>query len=199
MLLASAVAGMPSRAVSAAILVQRRISARARGLAYDRLERITGAAVRRGNLSPRARAEIRRWTRIAAGTARDGIPGTALAGSTGRSPGRLPQRDFDLGRGITRLPSGGAPPSATAVLLTPGDRRADWLRAGQALYRLLLHAASQWVFASLYTQPLEDAVTRDLISRQLALPGHPQMLLQLGPAATASPTARRLPGGPDSP
>ena len=169
------------------------------GLAYDRLERITAAAVRRGNLSPRARAEIRRWTRIAAGTARDGIPGTALAGSTGRSPGRLPQRDFDLGRGITRLPSGGAPPSATAVLLTPGDRRADWLRAGQALYRLLLHAASQWVFASLYTQPLEDAVTRDLISRQLALPGHPQMLLQLGPAATASSTARRPPGEPDSP
>ena len=64
---------------------------------------------------------------------------------------------------------------------------------------LLLHAASQWVFASLYTQPLEDAATRDLIKSQLALPGHPQMLLQLGPATTASPTARRLPGGPDSP
>jgi nitroreductase len=164
------------------------------GLGYDRLERITAAAARRGDLHPRARAEIRRWTRIAASTARDGIPATALAGSTGRPPGRLPQRDFDLGRGITRLPSGGAPPSATAVLLTPGDRRADWLRAGQALYRLLLHAASQWIFASLYTQPLEDAATRDLIRSQLALPGHPQMLLQLGPAITASPTARRLPG-----
>jgi len=169
------------------------------GLAYDRLERITAAAARRGDLNPRTRAEIRRWTRMAAGMARDGIPGTALAGSTRRPPGRLPQRDFDLGRGITRLPSGGAPPSATAVLLTPGDRRADWLRAGQALYRLLLHAASQWVFASLYTQPLEDGATRDLIKSQLALPGHPQMLLQLGPATTASPTARRLPGELDSP
>jgi hypothetical protein len=167
------------------------------GLAYDRLERIAAAAARRGNLSPRARAEIRRWTRIAADTARDGIPATALASSTGRPPGRLPQRDFDLGRGIARLPSGGAPPSATAVLLTPGDRRADWLHAGQALYRLLLRAASQRVFASLYTQPLEDVVTRDLIRRQLALPGHPQMLLQLGPATTASPTARQLTGGPD--
>ena len=169
------------------------------GLAYDRLERITAAAARRGDLNPRARAEIRRWTRIAKGTARDGVPDTALAGGTGRPPGRLPQRDFDLGRGITRLPSGGAPPSPTAVLLTPGDRRADWLRAGQALYRLLLHAASQWIFASLYTQPLEDAATRDLIRSQLALPGHPQMLLQLGPATTASPTARRLPGEPGSP
>ena len=169
------------------------------GLAYDRLERIAAAAARRGDLSPRARAEIRRWTRTAASPARDGILGTSLASGTGSPPGRLPQRDFDLGRGIARLPSGGAPPSATAVLLTKGDRRADWLRAGQALYRLLLHAASQRVFASLYTQPLEDTVTRDLISRQLALPGYPQMLLQLGPAATVSPTARRPPEEPDSP
>jgi len=168
-------------------------------LAYDRLERITAAAARRGDLSPRARADIRRWTRTAADMARDGVPATALATSTGRPPGRLPQRDFDLGRGITRLPAGGAPPSATAVLVTPGDRRADWLRAGQALYRLLLHAASQQVFASLHTQPLEDAVTRDLVSGQLALPGHPQMLLQLGPATTASTTARRPPAEPDSP
>ena len=135
---------------------------------------------------------------MAADKVRDGIPATALAGGAGRPPGRLPQRDFDLGRGITRLPSGGAPPSATAVLLTGGDRRADWLRAGQALYRLLLRAASQWVFASLYTQPLEDAVTRDLIRSQLTLPGRPQMLLQFGPATTASPTARRPPDEPDS-
>ena len=169
------------------------------GFAYDRLERITDAAARRGDLSPRARAEIRRWTRTAASTARDGIPDTALASGTGRPPGRLPQRDFDLGRGIARLPSGGAPPSATAVLLTRGDRRADWLRAGQALHRMLLHAASQWVFASLHTQPLEDAAARDLIRSQLALPGHPQMLLQLGPATTTSPTARRPPAEPDSP
>ena len=70
---------------------------------------------------------------------------------------------------------------------------------GRPYTRLLLHAASQWVFASLYTQPLEDAVTRDLIRSQLALPGHPQMLLQLGPATSASPTARRLPGELDSP
>ena len=168
------------------------------GLAYDRLERITAAAARRHGADPSTRAEIRRWTRIAGGMARDGIPATALAGSAGRPAGRLPQRDFDLGRGIARLPSGGAPPAATAVLLTPGDRRADWLRAGQALYRLLLHAASQGVFASLSTQPLEDAVTRNLIRSQLALLGRPQMLLQLGPATTASPTARRLPGKPDS-
>jgi hypothetical protein len=87
----------------------------------------------------------------------------------------------------------GAPPAATAVLLTPRDGRADWLRAGQALHRLLTHAASKWLFASLYTQPLEAAATRALIRDRLALPGAPQMLLQLGLAHTTRATARRPP------
>lgn len=43
------------------------------------------------------------------------------------------------------------PPAATAVLLTVGDGRADWLRAGQALHRLPAHAGSKWVFASLHS------------------------------------------------
>ena len=169
------------------------------GLPYYRLAEIAAAAARRGEADPRARADMRRWTRrwtrSAQATARDGVPATALADSpsTGIRQGWLPQRDFDLGRGISRLPASGAPPAATGVLLTAGDRRADWLRAGQALQRLLLHAASTWVFASLYTQPLEDPVTRALIRDQLTLPGHPQMLLQLGRAATAPSTARRLP------
>ena len=88
---------------------------------------------------------------------------------------------------------GVAAPAVTAVLLTPGDGRADWLRAGQALHRLLLHAASKWVFASLYTQPLEAAPIRAVIRDRLALPGAPQMLLQLGVAHTTHATARRPP------
>jgi hypothetical protein len=87
----------------------------------------------------------------------------------------------------------GPPPTATAVLLTPGDSRTDWLHAGQALHRLLLHAATWWVFASLYTQPLENAPIRALIKERLALPGEPQMLLQLGVARTTHATARRPP------
>jgi nitroreductase len=165
-------------------------------LAYQRLERIVAAAARHGDIDPGAREAIRRWTRIQGSAARDGVPAVALAARAPRQvqPGRLPQRDFDLGRGIARLPGGGEPPSATAVLLTSGDRRADWVRAGQALQRLLLHAASVWVFASLHTQPLENAVTRALIRDQLALAGYPQMVLQLGPAVTTASTARRTPG-----
>ena len=77
------------------------------------------------------------------------------------------------------------------MLVTPGDGPADWLRAGQALHRLLAHAADRWVFASLYTQPFEAAAIRALIRTRLALPGSPQVLLQLGPARTTQATARR--------
>ena len=174
------------------------------GLAFERLATLTVAAARRGDLDPRSRATIRRWTRAAAGrrrlgnaeAERDGIPEAALvAASAARgAPGRLRQRDFDLGRHLGLLPAGGSPPAATAVLLTRGDRRADWLRAGQALDRLLLHAAADWVFASLYTQPVEDPVTRHLIRTQLGLHGHPQLVLQLGHATSAAATPRRDPG-----
>jgi hypothetical protein len=160
-------------------------------LAYQRLADIVGAAGRRQDLEPAARADVRRWSRDVADPARDGVPAHAFTANASRQPGRLPQRDFDLGRGLGLLDDGGPPPAATAVLLTPGDGRADWLRAGQALHQLLAHAASEWVFASLYSQPLEAAAIRAVIGDRLALPGAPQMLLQLGLAHTAQATARR--------
>ena len=161
-------------------------------LAYQRLADIVAVAASRMNLDPRVRAETRQWTRSPDSLARDGVPALAFAGRAQRRPRRrLPQRDFDLDRSLALLPGGGESPSATAVLLTRGDRRADWLHAGQALHRLLLHATGKWVFASLYTQPLEATVTRALIRDRLALPGHPQMLLQFGHVHTTHPTARR--------
>ena len=129
-------------------------------LAYQRLADIVGAAGHRQDLDPAAQADMRRWSRATADPARDGVPAHAFPAKASPQPGRLPQRDFDLGRGLGLLDDGGPPPAATAVLLTPGDGRADWLRAGQALHRLLAHAASEWVFASLYSQPLEAAAIR---------------------------------------
>lgn len=159
--------------------------------AYARLVAIASPASRARDRDRASRAEVRRWTRQADDPARDGIPARAFAGRPAGQAGRLRQRDFDLGRGFGLLTDSGSPPSATAVLLTPGDGRMDWLRAGQALYRMLLHAASQWVFAALYTQPLEAAATRNLIRASLALPGSPQVLMQLGVARTTQATARR--------
>ncbi|MGA2829123.1 MAG: nitroreductase family protein [Streptosporangiaceae bacterium] len=165
-----------------------------RALAYQRLADIASAADRQQHRDPAVREEIRRWSRDADDLARDGVPAVAFPAGTRRVPGRLPQRDFDLGRSLGLLPTEGPPAAATAVLLTTGDRRADWLRAGQALQRVLTHAATKWVFASLHTQPLENASIRALIRDRLSLPGAPQMVMQLGVSHTARSTARR---GPD--
>jgi hypothetical protein len=105
-----------------------------------------------------------------------------------RFPERLASRDFGLPG--TEL-AGGEPPLATAVLMTPGDTPVDWLRAGQALDRLLLRAAARWVFASLQSQPIESPRHRRAVRALVGGQGHPQLLLQFGRANTTSATARR--------
>jgi hypothetical protein len=142
-------------------------------LAFGQLDTIVSGTGVRQDRTPPAQTEIRRWSRDAGSPARDGVPahafaaGTGQAAGPGRPAGRLAQRDFDLGRGLGLLTPGGAAPPVTAVLLTSGDGRADWLAAGQALHRLLLRAASRWIFASLYSQPLEAAAVRELIQQRL--------------------------------
>ena len=161
------------------------------GPARQELMALLAASDRRQDRDPRARAETRRWSRDQCSPDRDGVPAHAFPAEPSRDAGRLPLRDFDLGRGLGLLPAGGPAPPLTAVLFTAGDNQGDWLRAGQALQRLLLRAASQWVFASLNTQPLEDVETRTLIRDRLALPGAPQMLLAFGISRIAHATARR--------
>jgi hypothetical protein len=165
---------------------------------YGHLADLVKAAERKQDLDPLIRAEVRRWRRPPGSAARDGVPAGAFADGAfpdrvdGRR-GRLRQRDFDQGRGLGMLTAGGPPALATAVLITRGDAQADWLRVGQALHRLLAHAASRWVFASLYTQPLEDAEIRARSRASLALPGAPQVVLQFGTARITQPTPRRPP------
>jgi hypothetical protein len=161
------------------------------GPAREELIALVAASGRSQDRDPRSRAETWRWSREQTSPARDGVPAHAFPAEPSREAGRLPQRDFDLGRGLGLLPTGGPAAPVLAVLFTPGDGEEDWLHAGQALQRLLLHAASQWVFASLNSQPLEDVATRKLIRDRLALPGAPQMLLALGVSRTAHPTGRR--------
>jgi hypothetical protein len=179
-----------------------------------RLARRAGAEQR---ANPEIAAELARWVRPAGSDARDGVPASArpaeAAGSdeagspagAGRRTARhawlshphpaarrlaerLAPRDF--GQPGTEQP-GGEPPAATAVLMTPGDTPADWLRAGQALDRLLLRAAARWVFASLQSQPIESPRHRRVIRALAGGHGHPQLLLQFGRANTAAATPRR--------
>jgi len=161
---------------------------------HAKLAALVAEASRMQALNPAAREEILRWSRAPGSPARDGVPAAAFAPAGAAAPGRLAQRDFDLGRHFGLLPGpgpDGPPPAATAVLVTPGDGRADWLRAGQALHRVLAHAATAWVSASLHTGPLEFPAIRDLIRVRLALPGAVQMVLQFGPAHSGMSSPRR--------
>jgi nitroreductase len=161
---------------------------------YGRLAGLAAEAARMQAHSAGARAELRRWSRQPGSLARDGVPAAAFGPAAPAGPGRLAQRDFDLGRRCGLLPPHGPdepPPAATAVLVTAGDSYLDWLRAGQALHRVLAHAATEWVAAGLHTQPLEIPVIRNLIRTSLALPGTPQIVLQFGPAHASLASPRR--------
>jgi hypothetical protein len=108
-------------------------------------------------------------------------------------PPEFPGRDFDMGHGWGRPPGADSyePQGELAVLATTGDRPEDWLRAGMALQTVLLRAAEDGVFASVVTQPLELAGSRDEIRREIGLAQYPQMLLLLGFAPESVPTPRR--------
>jgi hypothetical protein len=160
---------------------------------YQHLSSLVTAADRQQQANPLVRAELRRWARAPGSPALDGVPAHAYPAATAPAAGKLAQRDFGLGRHLGLLPAGGPPPAATAILATPTDGKADWLRAGQALHRLLLHAATQWVFASLHTQPLESPPTRTQITTGFTRPGSPQIVLQLGRGHSAAATTRRPP------
>ena len=171
--------------------------------AYAKLAAILGTWSRRQDLYPtspaeiQSRAETAQWTHDARSLARDGVPAHAFPVTRGRETGRLPQRDFDLGRGWGLLPSGGSPAPVTAILVTSGDHEEDWLRAGQALQRLLLRAASRWVFASLQTESLQ--APGDPVADPVQ-PGSARLAADAAPARRGPDHAPRRPplrGRPD--
>lgn len=140
---------------------------------------------------PAYRAELAAWVHPADDAEGDGIPPTALAALTGRgSSWRL--RDFALA--APEHSSGDAPPverPEVAVLTTVGDQPADWLRAGQALELLLLHAAVAGVQAQPLGQVTDTEAPRRRLRAALGLVGVPQLVLRLGYAAGTAGTARR--------
>ncbi|RSN11476.1 hypothetical protein DMB42_12860 [Nonomuraea sp. WAC 01424] len=144
---------------------------------------------------PAYRAELARWTRSESGP--DGVPGHA-AGPRPRMA-TLPMRDF-----TTTPLRNGTPPAATpttpfhdgapgtrgevadfeadpqlAALFTRGDGPGDWLRAGQALQRVLLTATAHGVAASMFSQPLDLRPPQHRGDKAGPF-GHVQMLIRFG-------------------
>ncbi|MFF1567938.1 Acg family FMN-binding oxidoreductase [Streptomyces sp. NPDC058293] len=139
------------------------------------------------------RAEIATWTRTARadeGPAADGIPADALGP---RQYGvSSPVRDFD--------PSRREPDRAVAVfeehpqialLGTVQDTPADWLRAGQAMQRVLLQATLGGLATSLMSQPLEWPELRSSVRDPSSAIGFVHMVFRLGYGPQGAATPRR--------
>jgi hypothetical protein len=78
-----------------------------------------------------------------------------------------------------------------AILGTDDDTAAGWLRAGQALQRMLLVACRDGLQASFLNQPMQVAALRPRMG-ELAGGGFPQVLVRLGlPCHALRATPRR--------
>lgn len=158
-----------------------------------RLLTLTAEAERRNRMDIDRAAESSRWVHRDLQPGPDaGLPRGVLGPQDARE--YLPLRDFTAQRHTERLaarPFETAP--TVAVLITEHDRRADWLRAGQALQHVWLLATAHGLRASLLHQGLEWPDLRRFLSPTPGRTGHAQMLIRLGygPEGAASP--RRVP------
>jgi nitroreductase len=102
-------------------------------------------------------------------------------------------RTFDMGGGVGAKDRQLAEASPLlAVVGTAGDTAPDWLRAGQALQRVLLTACHFGLQASYLNQPIEVALLRPRLQR-LVGGGFPQMLMRLGYPVEDVPASPRRP------
>ncbi|UUU38663.1 Acg family FMN-binding oxidoreductase [Streptomyces sp. NBC_00162] len=150
-------------------------------------------AEHREDIDPLVREETSAWTSDAhapTGTRRDGIPAAAFGPRS--SGGPSPVRDF--GRDHPAADRGWAvfeKRPQLALLGTQTDTRVDWLRAGQALERVLLQATSDGLATSMTSQPLEWPELRWTVRDPVEVMGHVQMVLRLGYGPHGPETPRR--------
>ncbi|MFF0428668.1 Acg family FMN-binding oxidoreductase [Streptomyces sp. NPDC004520] len=139
------------------------------------------------------RAEIAAWTRTGAageGPATEGIPAYALGPR--QYDVTSPVRDFDSRR---RVPDRDAARfekrPQIALLGTPGDAPEDWLKAGQALLRVLLQATLDGLATSLMSQPLEWPELRSDARDPGTVGDFVHMVIRLGYGPGGRATPRR--------
>ncbi|WP_329197445.1 Acg family FMN-binding oxidoreductase [Streptomyces sp. NBC_01435] len=140
---------------------------------------------------PAREAEQEHWARYTKTDAPvDGIPDYAFGPRDAAE--RATNRDFAGSvpvAGRARVPFEHQP--QLALLSTGGDRPADWLRAGQALERVLLTATLDAVSTSFAAQPLEWPDLRWVLRDPVHGTGHPQMIIRLGYGPNGPRTPRR--------
>jgi hypothetical protein len=103
-------------------------------------------------------------------------------------------RSFDMGNGVAakdRELADGSP--ILAILSTALDSPKEWLKAGQALERLLLTAVQHGLQASYLNQAIQVPSLRNKLRHLLQRPQFPQILLRLGYPVDTQPAPSRRP------
>ncbi|WP_432092412.1 Acg family FMN-binding oxidoreductase [Streptomyces sp. bgisy100] len=140
-----------------------------------------------------SREDLARWTgtgTAAEGVRTEGVPDSAFGPR--KRGGKAPVRDF---AGTRRVPGREAAAFEEdphiALLSTAEDTPVDWLRAGQAVERVLLLATLRGLSSSFVTQVLEWPDMRWPLRDPVSGAGHVQMVLRLGYGPEGAPTPRR--------
>ncbi|WP_346093387.1 Acg family FMN-binding oxidoreductase [Streptomyces olivaceiscleroticus] len=154
---------------------------------------LVGDAEGRDTLDPRNAEDLNRWSRIGtaeADTATDGVPDYAFGPR--KWYGGAPVRDFAGRRPVAdRATMTFENTPHLALLSTAGDGTEDWLRAGQALERVLLLATAHDLATSLTSHALEWPDLRWLARDPRSATGCVQMVLRLGYGPQGPATPRR--------
>ncbi|MEV7007524.1 nitroreductase family protein [Streptosporangium sp. NPDC051022] len=126
--------------------------------------------------------EVLRWARPPGSTRAEGVPAEAYPREPRRTRPHFAQRDYAHGHswGGESDRSAATSTGLVAVLTTLSDSREDWITAGQALQRILLHADAHGVRAAFHTQPLEMFHLREFMRQELLSGEYPQMIMRLG-------------------
>ncbi len=137
----------------------------------------------------RHRIELQQW--IATSSQDDGIPAGAL-------PARPLHEPAPVRGDLTSAAPSVAAASADyelfpqlGVLTTAGDEPSDWLRAGQALQRVLLTATTHGLSASFLYQSIELRDMRGDSAPAWPWPENPQMVIRFGFGKHAAGAPRR--------
>ncbi len=143
--------------------------------------------------NPAFRRELAEWMRPNDSDARDGVFGYAVGVDNVESH-LMAMATRLLDRGSRQAVLDRDLLEATpllAVLGTTGDDRRDWIRAGEALDRVLLRAQSEDLRAAFVNQAVEASEQRARVRELTGHAGFPQIILRLGYGLAGQPTPRR--------
>ncbi|WP_030440557.1 Acg family FMN-binding oxidoreductase [Actinoplanes subtropicus] len=152
----------------------------------ERILAMAFEAGRRLRERPGYRAELDRWTGYSPRP--DGVPVWAVGPWDALEA--VPVRDFREFSDLKRPVEPFEPYPTILILWTAGDERSDWLRAGQALQRVLLTATWQNLATTPISQPVEVPEVRGLLT-DAATGLAPQMVLRVGYGKIAGRSPRR--------